>query len=160
LQDLCGVDLRGGAQGIDGCGIPVVGIPLDRLALAMARMADPSGLAPPRVAAIQRIRQAMTREPFFVAGTGRFCTRLMTALGDHVVAKTGAEGVYMAALPRLGLGICIKIHDGAARASQIALAAVLERLGIAGAKELETAPLSNVAGLRVGEVRPAAALPF
>lgn len=160
LQDLCGVDLQGGAKGIDGCGIPVTGIPLDRLALAMARMADPTGLPPARVAAIQRIRQAMTREPFYVAGTGRFCTRLMTALGDQVVAKTGAEGVYMAALPKLGLGICIKIHDGASRASQIALAAVLERLGIAGARELEAAPLINVAGTRVGEVRPAAALPF
>lgn len=160
LQDLCGVDLGGGAKGIDGCGIPVVGVPLERLALAMARLADPSGLSPTRVAAIQRIRQAMTREPFFVAGTGRFCTRLMTALGEHVVAKTGAEGVYMAALPKLGLGICIKIQDGASRAAQIALAAVLERLGIAGARALETAPLSNVAGLRIGEVRPAAALPF
>ncbi|MCC7047152.1 MAG: asparaginase [Alphaproteobacteria bacterium] len=160
LQDLCGVDLGGGPKGIDGCGIPVVGIPLDRLALAMARMADSSGLSLTRVAAIQRIRQAMTREPFFVAGTGRFCTRLMTALGDQVVAKTGAEGVYMAALPRQGLGVCIKIQDGASRAAQIALAAVLERLGIAGARELETAPLSNVAGLRIGEVRPAAALPF
>lgn len=160
LQDLCGVDLGGGAKGIDGCGIPVVGIPLDRLALAMARLADPSRLSPARTAAVQRIRQAMTREPFFVAGTGRFCTRLMTALGDQVVAKTGAEGVYMAALPKQGLGICIKVQDGASRAAQIALAAVLERLGIAGARELETAPLSNVAGLRIGEVRPAAALPF
>ncbi len=160
LEDLCGTALGGGAKGIDGCGIPVVGIPVERLALAMARIADPGGLVPTRVAAIQRIRQAMTREPFYVAGSGRFCTRLMTALGGEVVAKTGAEGVYMAALPGLGLGICLKIHDGAARASQIALAAVLERLGIAGAHELATTHVSNVAGLRVGEVRPAAALPF
>jgi L-asparaginase II len=160
LADLCGSDLTNGAHGIDGCGIPVVGIPLERLALAMARVADPSGLAPSRRAAIERIRRAMTREPFMVAGTGRFCTRVMSKLGDAVVLKTGAEGVYMAALPGLGLGICLKIADGAARASQIALAAVMERLGISGAAELATAPLSNVAGLPVGEIRPAGELPF
>jgi L-asparaginase II len=126
----------------------------------MARIADPAGLAPARASAVGRIRRAMTREAFYVAGTGRFCTRLMTALGDQVVAKTGAEGVYMAALPGRGLGICLKIHDGAARAASVALAAVLERLGVGGARELRAAPVSNVAGLRVGEVRPAAALPF
>ncbi len=160
LADLCGADLTKGAHGIDGCGIPVVGIPLERLALAMARVADPSSLAPARRAAIERIRRAMTREPFMVAGTGRFCTRVMTKLGDAVVLKTGAEGVYMAALPGQGLGICLKIADGAGRASQIALAAVLERLGISGAAELATAPLSNVVGRPVGEIRPAGELPF
>ena len=160
LADLCGSDLTNGAHGIDGCGIPVVGIPLERLALAMARVADPSALAPARRVAIERIRRAMTREPFMVAGTGRFCTRVMSKLGDAVVLKTGAEGVYMAALPTLGLGVCLKIADGAARASQIALAAVMERLGISGAAELATAPLSNVAGLPVGEIRPAGELPF
>lgn len=160
LEDLCGESLAGGARGVDGCGIPVVGIPLKALALAMARVADPSGLAPSRAAAIGRIRQAMVKQPFYVAGTGRFCTQLMTALGDKVAAKTGAEGVYMAALPEKGLGICLKIHDGGSRAAQIALAVTLERLGIDGAVALETAPISNVAGLTVGEVRPAASLPF
>jgi len=102
----------------------------------------------------------MMKEPFYVAGTGRFCTQLMTAMKGKVAAKTGAEGVYMAALPEKGLGICLKIHDGAARAAQIALALTLERLGLDGAVALETAPIGNVAGLTVGEVRPAASLPF
>ncbi|MGQ0677874.1 MAG: asparaginase [Rhodospirillales bacterium] len=160
LADLCGSDLSQGARGIDGCGIPVLGIPLERLALAMARVADPTGLPRARQAAIRRIRRAMAREPFMVAGTGRFCTRVLAKLGESVILKTGAEGVYMAALPALGMGVCLKIADGAARASQIALAAVLERLGIAGAADLATAPLSNVAGLPVGEIRPAGELPF
>jgi len=160
LEELCGASLAGGAHGIDGCGIPVVGIPLDRLALAMARFADPSSLAPGRAAAIERVRGAMIRQPFYVAGTGRFCTDLMTALGDRVAAKTGAEGVYMAALPKHGLGICLKIHDGAARAAQALLAAVLVRLGIDEAATLATQPVNNVVGLKVGEVRPAASLPF
>ena len=160
LADLCGSDLASGARGVDGCGIPVVGIPLDRLALAMARIADPTGLPAERVAAIKRIRKAMAAEPFMVAGTGRFCTRVMTKLGERAIVKTGAEGVYMAALPTLGLGVCLKIADGAARASQIALAAVFEKLGLPNVHDLASAPISNVAGLRVGTVRPASDLPF
>ena len=160
LADLCGSDLANGARGIDGCGIPVVGIPLERLALAMARVADPSGLASARRQAIERIRGAMAREPFMVAGTGRFCTRVMTALGEQATVKTGAEGVYMAALPALGLGVCLKIADGAARAAQVALAAVMERVGVPGAAQLVRTPIGNVAGLRVGEIRPAGELPF
>jgi L-asparaginase II len=160
LVDLCGAEVSRAARGGDGCGIPVVGIPLERLALAMARMADPSSLAPPRRAAIERIRRAMTREPFMVAGTGRFCTRAMQKAGGAAILKTGAEGVYMAAVPGQGLGVCLKIADGASRAAQAAMAAVLERLGLPGLSELATAPVVNVAGLRVGEIRPAGELPF
>ncbi len=160
LADLSGSDLASGARGTDGCGIPVVGIPLDRLALAMARIADPSGLRPERVAAIKRIRRAMAAEPFMVAGTGRFCTRVMTKLGEQAIVKTGAEGVYMAALPTLGLGVCLKIVDGAGRAAQVLLAAVFQRLGLPDVRELATAPISNVVGKPVGVVRPASDLPF
>ncbi|MCK6449566.1 MAG: asparaginase [Alphaproteobacteria bacterium] len=160
LAELGGADLARGARGIDGCGIPVVGMPIERLALAMARFADPGGLPDERVAAIKRIRAAMAKEPFMVAGTGRFCTRVMSTLGAAAMVKTGAEGVYMAALPTLGYGICLKIADGASRASQVALAAVLDRLGIEGARELAETPLKNVAGRPVGVVRPAGDLPF
>jgi L-asparaginase II len=160
LAELSGADLARGARGIDGCGIPVVGLPLQSLALAMARFADPSGLPAERQAAIKRIRTAMTKEPFMVAGTGRFCTRAMSQLGEAAIVKTGAEGVFMAALPTLGFGVCLKMADGAARSAQVALAAVMDRLGLAGAKELVETPLKNVAGRAVGVVRPAADLPF
>ncbi|MEK9725939.1 MAG: asparaginase, partial [Rhodospirillaceae bacterium] len=44
LEDLGGADLSGTARGIDGCGIPVYGMPLAALARAAARMADPDTL--------------------------------------------------------------------------------------------------------------------
>ncbi len=70
----------------------------------------------PRAAA--RLRQACAAKPWFVAGTGRFCTEIMQLFGERVFVKTGAEGVYCGALPRQGLGIAIKCDDGAARAAQ------------------------------------------
>ena len=62
--------------GTDGCGIPTVGVPLRNMARAMANLADPSRLPDRRAAAIVRIRAALNAEPFYMAGTGRFCTRI------------------------------------------------------------------------------------
>ena len=60
-----------------------------------------------------------------VAGTGRFDTDAMTILGKRVFMKTGAEGVYCAAFPELGYGIALKIDDGATRASQAVMEALI-----------------------------------
>jgi L-asparaginase II len=106
----------------------------------------------------------MAAEPLMVSGSTGFATALLRAAGDRVRAKPGAEGVYAAALPRLGLGIALKIEDGAGRAAEIALAAILQRLGMLDeATRLALdgrarPPVKNVAGVAVGEIRPAAAL--
>ena len=73
--ELAGLDADSLPYGTDGCGIPTLP-PLRGLARAMASMADPSRLPGKRAEAIVRIRAAMNAEPFMVAGTGRFCTRL------------------------------------------------------------------------------------
>ncbi|MDF3074152.1 MAG: putative L-asparaginase [Alphaproteobacteria bacterium] len=160
LEQLTDMDLGPAPKGIDGCGIPVIGVPLGRLALAFARMARPATLPKPRIAAIARIRKAMAAEPFMVAGSGRFCTRVMQALGERAVVKTGAEGVYIAILRDKGLGIALKIDDGGTRAAEVALAALLQRCGVFD-PALESALavlIFNRAGLQVGQVRAAAAL--
>jgi L-asparaginase II len=160
LEELTDTNLGSAPKGIDGCGIPVIGVSLGKLALAFARMARPASLPKPRVAAIERIRRAMAAEPFMVAGSGRFCTRVMQVLGERAVVKTGAEGVYIGMLPERGLGIALKIDDGGTRASEVALATLLQRCGVFDEK-LQSAlgvPILNRAGLEVGQVRPAAAL--
>jgi len=166
LEQMAGLELGRAPRGIDGCGIPVIGMPLQRLALAMARLADPSDLPEARAAAAARIRAAMTAEPFLIAGSGGFCTELMTVTGTSVVAKAGAEGVYTAALPTLGLGVALKVDDGAARAATVALGAVLRHLGLLSAAEQEklaqllTPPVLNRAGRMTGQIRRAAVAPF
>ncbi len=149
---------------VDGCSIPTFAIPLNALALAFARMGTGQGLAPARAAAAKRIRAAAAAHPMMIAGTGRFCTRLMTEMGARVFAKSGAEGVYCAALPELGLGIAIKCDDGAGRAAEVATAALIVRLlpnngeVPPGLKALTAPELHNWNGIHVGDLRATAAL--
>lgn len=159
FEQLAGLDLARAPVGIDGCGIPTVGVPLRAMAVAMANMANPSRLPDTRIAAIRRIRAAIGAEPFMMAGSGRFCTRANAALAGIAQVKTGAEGVFCAILPTLGLGVALKIDDGAARAAEVAMAAILLHVGLldrAGYEELLAPPILNVVGLRVGEMRPGA----
>lgn len=157
LKDMAGVsgDLP---WGVDGCTVPNFAISLSALACAISRFADPSGLSPTRAAACRRIIRAMTAHPELVAGTGRPCTLLMRQV-PGIGVKTGAEGVYVAMLPSLGLGVALKIDDGAGRAAETAIAAILIALGAASdggaAHDLAYAPVRNTRGVPVGERRAA-----
>jgi L-asparaginase II len=159
LSAMTGLDLTRAPHGIDGCGIPVVGIPLNALARAMARLADPAGLAPGRRAAAARILEAMAAEPRIVAGASRFTREVMLAAGAAVRLKPGAEGTFCAALPGIGLGIALKIDDGAGRAADVAMGGILVKLGVLDPDQIAAlAPvlrpqIANVAGLPVGELR-------
>jgi L-asparaginase II len=151
-------------RGIDGCSIPAHAIPLDRLALAFARMATGKGLAPARAAAARRIVDACMAEPFMVAGSGRFCTEVMPLFPGRVFVKVGAEGVYCGALPDLGLGVALKIDDGASRAAEVAMAAVIDACLVGqgdappGFAALSAPTLRNRRDIAVGTVRPSAGL--
>ncbi|HSH41029.1 MAG TPA: asparaginase [Arenicellales bacterium] len=164
LEELTGCPLRSAPRGVDGCGIPVFAIPLRGLAGAMARLADPQDLDDATAEAAEAIRRAMTSHPYLVAGRDRFCTRVMETLTPRVVVKSGAEGTFCAALPDQGLGIALKIDDGASRASDVAAGAILRRLGaidesqFAALRSTLEPDVDNVAGLKVGTMRPASAL--
>jgi L-asparaginase II len=142
------------APGVDGCSLPAFLMPLRALATAAARLAADRG------GALERVGRAMRAHPAMVAGTGRLCTALMGA-APGVVAKTGAEGVFLAALPDRGLGIALKAEDGATRAAEVALLALLDRLGAVPDDARDAlAPfarprLRDFNGAVVGEVRPA-----
>jgi len=105
----------------------------------------------------------MAAEPFLVAGSGRFCTAVMTRTGERALIKTGAEGVYCGALPELGLGIALKARDGASRAAEAVMGRLLVHLGALGAAALaDSHPwvLTNRVGAEVGEIRLAAGQGF
>ncbi|MDQ6628346.1 MAG: asparaginase, partial [Pseudomonadota bacterium] len=103
LQATTGFDLERAPRGVDGCSIPAFAIPLRHLAHAFARLGSGTGLSLGHARAARRLREAVAREPFMVAGSGRFDTRVMERLGARVFCKVGAEGVYCAALPERGL---------------------------------------------------------
>jgi L-asparaginase II len=165
IQTTTGFDLAATAVGTDGCSIPTYAVPLRHLALAFARVATGVGLQAGHARAARRLRQAVARAPFMVAGTGRFDTRVMQLLGERVFCKVGAEGMYCAALPTLGLGVAIKMDDGNnARAVEVVMAAVvLSLLALDDAERefmqrLATPTLKNWNGIEVGGLRPGAKL--
>ncbi|WP_292089797.1 asparaginase, partial [Mesorhizobium sp.] len=150
--------------GTDGCSIPTYAVPLKSFALGFARMATGRGFAPERAKAAKRLLSACMAEPFLVAGTGKADLALMRAAPGRIFVKTGAEGVYCAALPELGLGIALKCDDGASRASEVMIAAVLAKLLrsdealAAKLAELAHPPVESRIGAKVGLLRPTAAL--
>jgi L-asparaginase II len=155
LSELAGVP-RPLPYGIDGCTVPNFVVPLRALARAMAQIADPRYLAPARAEACRQIFAAMTRHPELVAGTGRPCTLLMRQ-NSALAVKTGAEGVFVAILPELGLGVALKIDDGAARAAETAIAGLLIRLGAlsdeGAAQKLAEAAVLDTRGRNAGRRR-------
>ena len=129
LESATGVRLADAPRATDGCSIPTFGIPVRALAHAFARFGTGTGLTPERARAAARLRAAVAAAPLMVAGTGRLDTRLMAHFGARVFCKVGAEGVYCATLPELGLGIALKMDDGnTARAVEVAIVALIESL--------------------------------
>ena len=148
LAEACRVDLASQVPGIDGCGIPVWSVPLDGLAGAWAGLGSAAAGAP-----ATRLLDAMRAEPFHVAGSDRTCTRIIRAASGSAVVKTGAEGVFCAALPASGLGLGLKVRDGARRAADAAVLHLLTDLGCLPDNGPEL--LRNWAGTIVGQVRVA-----
>jgi L-asparaginase II len=156
LADLTGAPHAPQHCGKDGCSIPTYAVPLPALALAFARLGTGAHLAPVRAAAAARLYAAATGNPFYVAGTGRFCTDAMTLLGGAALMKTGAEGVYCAAIPGRGFGVALKCEDGGTRAAEATMAAILARLFPEHTEALRRwthAPVNTRRGSRAGEVR-------
>ncbi|MGZ3215185.1 asparaginase [Paracoccus sp. T5] len=148
--------------GIDGCSAPNWASSLEGLARAMARFANPG--TDRRGEAMRRLVDAMRAHPEMVAGEGRSCTALMRAMGGGVAVKTGAEAVFVAILPQQGLGVALKISDGATRASEAAITALLIHLGVLEAADpvaqrYLNGPILNWRGLKTGELRCASGFP-
>ncbi|MGC9417676.1 MAG: asparaginase [Rhodovulum sp.] len=157
FEDVTGMDSP--RYGIDGCSAPNFATTMHGLARAMAFFAVARPDAPdarPRAAA--RLVEAMLAHPDLVAGEGRACTELMRAMDGKVAVKTGAEGVFVAILPTRGLGVALKIEDGATRASEAAIVGLLAHLGVldrdhpAARKRLGD-PIRNWRGIETGEIR-------
>ena len=157
------------ATATDGCGVVSFGMPLRGLALAFARLADPSGVedAPLR-GAFERIRDAMMAHPELVGGDRRrLDTALMRAVPGLLVAKAGAEGVQavgILASDRAGaVGLALKVEDGDSsnRARNVATCEALRQLAALDGPALEqlaeyaAPPILDPRGTPAGVVRPA-----
>lgn len=145
--------------GVDGCTAAAVALPVHAMARAYAAL----GTSTDASACV--VRDAMMAVPYLVAGADRLDTVLMQAWPGRLIAKIGAEGVYSAALPTLGLGLALKVHDGDMTAAGVALVALLESTALKfgsgkswpldALSEWRSPPIRNTRGATTGhhEVR-------
>lgn len=141
LTELSGDQLDLAAWGIDGCGIPTYAMSLSGLARGLRNILPDQHLPAERREAFRLIREAVLSQPYFIGGSGDFCSELMQISQGQVVIKSGAEGVCAGALLHQGLSFGLKVRDGNARAVRVAAAALLK--GFKGMTEHEFLQLSS-----------------
>lgn len=149
--------------GVDGCSAPNFATTVHGLARAMAFFATAHDRSDTRSTAAARLVDAMRAFPELVAGETRACTELMRATNGRVALKTGAEACFVAIIPEKRLGVALKISDGATRASECAITAILVKLGVLdadhpAAKSRLDAPMRNWNGIAAAEIRATDAL--
>lgn len=150
-----GVPLEDMPIAVDGCGAAVMALPLDRMALAYARLgaAMQAGDEIP-----SRIAAAVRGHPTLLGGGERFDTIVLRESLGRVIAKVGAEGVHTVMVPERRIGFAVKVEDGALRAQHAAVVEVLRLLDVlpdlpARLVEYTRKPTKNTRGEIVGEVR-------
>lgn len=158
LERLCDLSLENAPCAIDGCSVPNWGMPLRNFAQGLARLATGEGLPEDWQAASKRIHQTMSSNAFYVAGTGRACTKVMELFKGRLISKGGAEGVNAASVPEQGVGIALKTEDGTGRAAEVALAEVLTKIGMVpddsvAWDELREPSIRNRRGFVTGKLR-------
>lgn len=154
IEACCEVELNDAPLSPDGCTAPTWAMPLHRLALGFARFAAPEHLPAAYREGARKLHQAATAYPFMVGGSDRYCTEVMQALGSAAFLKIGAEGVYVAALPELKLGVALKMDSGSADAAEVAMSAILGRLGMDVPPRWQRPPIRNRNGLLTGQWQP------
>lgn len=126
--EILGIDKNTAPRGVDGCCIPMMGMSILNLAKGMARLANPYGVSDGLRLACERVTRSVQAHPELIAGTGRFCTDVISLTDGEVLVKMGADGVFAGWIPSKKWGIALKIDDGNLKAAEVAMAALLKQL--------------------------------
>jgi L-asparaginase II len=154
--------------GVDGCGAPTFALPLERIALVYARLANPEAVdgEEPLRAAICDVTRALREHPEMVGGTRRLDTDLIRASQGRILSKAGAEGVHALGISPCarfpdGLGIALKIEDGDDRRARAPVVLeILRQLELLDPSTLDklsacyVREVKNHRGAVVGIIRP------
>ncbi len=159
LLKFCNIEASSVVRSIDGCGVPVIAVPLKNMALAYARLCDENFSGGKYKKPQNYIISSMTMYPDMVAGNGRLDTEIMKLLGDRVICKIGAEGVYCVGIIGKAIGIALKVEDGNSRAVGPAVLEMLLQMKVISRDEIEqlkeywNPPVLNNGGEKVGEIK-------
>jgi L-asparaginase II len=162
MEQMTGLEPARLSRAVDGCSAPTFRLPLRSLAAALARLTEPSGLPAPRRDACLRLAAAAAAWPELIGGTRkRLDTDLSRVSGGRLMAKVGAEAVYVVGERGAGRALAVKIDDGGLRGLHAVVLALLERHGFLDAHQLvelarlgdgRAGPVRNSAGLEVGRL--------
>ncbi|MCK6446585.1 MAG: asparaginase [Planctomycetes bacterium] len=159
LEEMGGVRDGELTTAVDGCSAPTFRLPLVRLATAIARIANPEGLAPERRAACEWMHRAVAAHPDMIAGNHkRLCTDLARTTGGRLFPKIGGEAVYVVGVRGRGVGLAVKMDDGEGRGLHAVVVELLKRFGYLSNAEYDAlaswraATQKNWAGLTIGRL--------
>ncbi len=107
----------------DDCGMMTYSMQLQQIAHLYALLANGSSID------LERIARAMTYHPRMIAGEGAFDTELMCLSEGELVSKSGAEGIQCVGRVGQGMGLAIKVKDGAKRAKYAVAIHLLRQMG-------------------------------
>lgn len=96
---------------LDGCSAPIYSIPVINQAIAFKNLVH-NNYETKLAQACKIVIEAVSKYPFMVAGSKRYCTDLMQLCAPQIIGKTGAEGIFCISLREQKMGVCIKIDDG------------------------------------------------
>ncbi len=142
---------------VDGCGVPTFYLTLAAAATAYARLASSKAHPAEYEAAGPRVAKAVRTHPLLIGHDGQFGTILLEKLGQHIVAKSGAEGMFCVGLIDKGLGLAVKITDGGQRAVGPVVVKLLEQflheVSVAEVAKAVIKPILNTRQEPVGEIK-------
>ncbi|MEY4615735.1 MAG: hypothetical protein RJB66_695 [Pseudomonadota bacterium] len=154
VETFCEFTFGNESLGVDGCSIPAPCLPLENLAKGFAEWIAPQRADELTAKACTRIYKAFVDHPLLTAGTGHYCSEVMIETKGRALVKGGAEGVIVAAIPELQMGIALKTLDGNTRASDHCMSVILERLGLLSSSSLLLNPhIQNWNQIETGEIR-------
>ena len=161
VADLCGLAPGDIMLGVDGCGVPVHGMPLYHMALGYYNLCNSNQLADARGKAAKDVLAAMSEHPSMVSGDGQFCTELMRSTEGRVIGKLGADGIYCTAEREGGWAMAIKIEDGNVAAIPAVVIRAFRQMNILAEGEHQSLrhfavrEILNCHGEKVGETKAA-----
>lgn len=97
---------------LDGCSAPIFSVPVINQAIAYKNLVSHTHLPLHIQQACKIIVDAVSKFPFMVAGSKRYCTDMMQITAPQIIGKTGAEGIFCMTFTEQKLGVCIKVDDG------------------------------------------------
>jgi L-asparaginase II len=153
VAKLCALEPEDVQLSGDSCGVPLFALPLESLALGLARLSargEGKDFPEDLLEAVRRVRNAMLTHPYMVAGTGRFDTRLMEE--TDLISKSGAEAVFVAANPKASWGLALKISDGSSRALSPAAVAVLKKRRVRIPAWMGAGEITDLHGKAIGKI--------